>query len=129
MVACSQVLSSEQVDAVDRLDKWWPLNFLRLLGSVGTAAMIWVGSGILLHGIQGYGWSGPSHLLHDAGAAAQQWFPAIGAFLAWLVQAAGAGLLGLIVGALAIPAMGGFLAPVWRTAKARLRRRRSPPVP
>ena len=44
--------------------------FLRVLGIVGTAAMIWVGGGILLHGIEGYGWSWPSHLLHDAGAAA-----------------------------------------------------------
>ena len=103
--------------------------FLRMLGIVGTAAMIWVGGGILLHGIEGYGWSWPSHLLHDAGAAAQQSIPAIGTFLAWLVQAAGAGLIGLIVGSLAIPAISGFLSPLWRTLKARLRRLRSPPVP
>lgn len=103
--------------------------FLRMLGIVGTAAMIWVGGGILLHGIEGYGWSWPSHLLHDAGAAAQQSIPAIGTFLAWLVQAAGAGLIGLIVGSLAIPAISGFLSPLWRTLKARLRRLRSPPAP
>src|SRR5262249_46649324 len=46
-------------------------TFLRVLGIVGTAAMIWVGGGILLHGIEAYGWSWPSHLLHDAGAAAE----------------------------------------------------------
>jgi predicted DNA repair protein MutK len=99
--------------------------FLRMLGIVGTAAMIWVGGGILLHGIEGYGWSWPSHLLHDAGAAARQSFPPIGAFLAWLVAAAGAGLIGLIAGALAIPVMSGFLSPLWRTLKGRLRRPRS----
>jgi len=103
--------------------------FLRMLGIVGTAAMIWVGGGILLHGIEGYGWSWPSHLLHDAGAAAQQFIPALGTFLAWLVQAAGAGLIGLVVGLLAIPVMSGFLSPLWRSLKARLRRLRSPPVP
>ena len=54
--------------------------FLRMLGIVGTAAMIWVGGGILLHGIEGYGWSWPSHLLHDAGAVALQSIPAIGTF-------------------------------------------------
>ena len=103
--------------------------FLRMLGIVGTAAMIWVGGGILLHGIEGYGWSWPSHLLHDAGAAAQQAIPAIGTFLAWLVQAAGAGLLGLIVGLLAIPVMSRLLSPLWRAVKARLRRMRSPTGP
>jgi predicted DNA repair protein MutK len=103
--------------------------FLRVLGIVGTAAMIWVGGGILLHGIEGYGWSWPSHLLHDAGAAAQQAIPAIGPFLAWLVGAAGAGLMGLAVGLLAIPVMSRVLSPLWRAVKTRLRRPRSPPVP
>jgi uncharacterized protein len=103
--------------------------FLRVLGIVGTAAMIWVGGGILLHGIEAYGWSWPSHLLHDAGAAAQQAIPAIGAFLAWLVQAAGAGVIGLVVGLLAIPVMGRFLSPLWRVLKSRLRRRGAPPAP
>jgi uncharacterized protein len=98
--------------------------FLRLLGTVGTAAMIWVGGGILLHGIEAYGWSGPSHLLHDAGAAAAQSIPAIGAFLAWLVEAAGAGLVGLCVGFLAIPIMSRFLSPLWRILKGRIRRLR-----
>jgi hypothetical protein len=98
--------------------------FLRLLGTVGTAAMIWVGGGILLHGIEAYGWSGPSHLLHDAGAATAQSIPAIGAFLAWLVEAAGAGLVGLCIGFLAIPIMSRFLSPLWRILKARFRRLR-----
>jgi len=96
--------------------------FLRVLATVGTAAMIWVGGGILLHGLESYGWSGPSHLLHDAGAAAGQSIPATGAFLAWLVQAAGAGVVGLCVGLLAIPIMSRFLSPLWRTMKGRFRR-------
>jgi predicted DNA repair protein MutK len=96
--------------------------FLRVLGTVGTAAMIWVGGGILLHGLESYGWSWPSHRLHDAGAAAEQAIPAIGGFLAWLVQAAGSGVVGLCVGLLAIPIMSRFLSPLWRTLKARFRR-------
>jgi len=96
--------------------------FLRLLGTVGTAAMIWVGGGILLHGLEAYGWSWPSHRLHDAGAAAARSIPAIGAFLSWLIQAAGAGLIGLCIGLPAIPIMSSFLSPLWRTLKARFRR-------
>lgn len=98
--------------------------FLRVLGAVGTAAMIWVGGGILLHGIEAYGWSWPSHLLHDAGAAAERSVPAIGALLAWLVGAAGAGLIGLCVGLLAIPIMSSFVSPLWRNLKGRFRRLR-----
>jgi predicted DNA repair protein MutK len=98
--------------------------FLRVLGIVGTAAMIWVGGGILLHGIEAYGWSWPSHLLHDAGAAAARSIPAIGAFLSWLILAAGGGLIGICVGLLAIPIMSGFLSPLWRTLKGRFRRLR-----
>jgi len=98
---------------------------LRVLGIAGIAAMIWVGGGILLHGLEGYGWPGPIHLLHDAGAAAQQAFPAIGPLLDWLVRSAGAGLVGLAVGLLAIPIMSRVLSPFWRAVKARLRNQRS----
>jgi predicted DNA repair protein MutK len=98
--------------------------FLRALGIVGTAAMIWVGGGILLHGLEHYGWEGPSHLLHDAGETAAQSLPVLGAFLSWLVQAAGAGVVGLGIGLLAIPVMGRFLSPLWRALKTRFRRLR-----
>jgi hypothetical protein len=63
-------------------------------------------------------------LLHDAGATAAQSIPAIGAFLAWSVQAAGAGVVGLCVGLLAIPVMSRVLSPLWRTLKGRFRRSR-----
>jgi predicted DNA repair protein MutK len=97
-------------------------HFLRVLGIVGTAAMIWVGGGILLHGLEAYGWSAPSHLLHEAGASAAQAIPAIGGFLAWAVQAAGAGVIGVCVGLLAIPIMSRVLSPLWRTLKGGFRR-------
>jgi predicted DNA repair protein MutK len=99
-------------------------HFLRLLGIVGTAAMIWVGGGILLHGLEAYGWSWPSHLLHDAGAGAAQSVPAIGALLDWAVQAAGAGVVGICVGLLTIPIMSRALSPLWRSLKAGFRRLR-----
>ena len=86
--------------------------------------MIWVGGGILLHGLEAYGWSAPSHGLHDAGASAAQAIPAIGAFLAWLVQAAGSGIIGLCIGLLAIPVMSRCLSPLWRALKARFHRLR-----
>lgn len=98
--------------------------FLRALGAVGTAAMIWVGGGIMLHGLEAYGLSGPSHLLQEAGAAVARAVPALGGFLAWLVEAAGSGVVGLIVGAVTIPLASHVISPLWGWIKGRLRRGR-----
>ena len=43
---------------------------LNALGVVGTAAMIWVGGGIVLHGMEAYGLAWPGHAIHDAAAFA-----------------------------------------------------------
>ena len=59
------------------------------LATIGTAAMIWVGGGIILHGLEEFGLGWPGHALHDAGAAVARAVPFAGAFVAWLVEAAG----------------------------------------
>lgn len=96
--------------------------FLKALGLVGTAAMVWVGGGIVLHGLEEYGLGGPSHALHDAGAWAARAVPALGGFTSWLVQAAGSGVVGLAIGALLIPVTSHAIAPLWRWIKERVRR-------
>ena len=95
---------------------------LKALGLVGTAAMVWVGGGIVLHGLEEYGFGWPSHALHDAGAAAARAVPALGGVASWLVQAAGSGIVGLAIGAFLIPITSHGIAPVWRWIKSRLRR-------
>jgi predicted DNA repair protein MutK len=92
------------------------------LSTVGTAAMIWVGGGIILHGLEEFGLGWPSHALHDAGAAVARAVPFAGAFVAWLVEAAGAGVVGFGIGLLAIPLTGRVLSPLWRLVKSHIRR-------
>lgn len=92
------------------------------LGTVGTAAMIWVGGGIILHGLEAYGLGWPSHALHDAGAAVARAVPLASAMVAWLVEAAGAGVAGLGIGLLAIPLTSRVLSPLWRQVKSLARR-------
>ncbi|TWG98468.1 hypothetical protein L598_001800000540 [Mesorhizobium sp. J18] len=99
--------------------------FLKLLGGIGTAAMIWVGGGIILHGFESYGLGWPSHFLHDAGDATMQALPAIGVLASWLVQALGAGLAGIAFGAVAISAMSYCVSPLWRQFKTRFRQFRT----
>ena len=43
--------------------------------------------------------------------------------LEWIVTAALAGVLGLVIGALSIPLAGYVIAPAWKQVKAVLRRR------
>jgi predicted DNA repair protein MutK len=92
--------------------------FLKVLSVVGTAAMVWVGGGIVVHGLEVYGWDTLGHAIHDIAGAAGRAVPAFGAAVTWLVSAAGSGVVGLVLGAVLIPVVGKVLAPLWRGAKA-----------
>jgi uncharacterized protein len=94
---------------------------LQTLAVIGTAAMIWVGGGIILHGLEPYGPGWLSHAVHDAADFVARQLPAIGGLLGWLVGAAAAGLVGLAVGVIAIPATAYGIAPLWRRVRSRLR--------
>jgi uncharacterized protein len=86
---------------------------LDLLTKVGTAAMLWVGGGILVHGMENYGLSAVPHAIdgvsHAAGAV-----PYVGAVTGWLAHATLAAAVGLVLGALIVGAL--HLAP--RRARA-----------
>lgn len=80
--------------------------FLKLLALIGTAAMVWVGGGILVHGLEHFGLNQPAQVLHvlgDWGARAPAPFTG---FARWAAEAAGAGVFGLLVGLCTIPLMG-----------------------
>ncbi len=73
--------------------------FLKLLSLVGTFAMLWVGGGIIIHSLAGYGFAGPEHALHAVGGALAAISPVAKGFLSWLGEAAGAALAGVVAGA------------------------------
>ncbi|MCC6205163.1 MAG: DUF808 domain-containing protein [Hyphomicrobiales bacterium] len=100
--------------------------FLTALGAVGTAAMIWVGGGIVLHGLEVFGIEGPSHLAHDLSEWAAHAVPAFDGFVSWVSQAVFSGLAGLAIGAVTIPLTGYVLSPAWRRLRPFLRRKRKP---
>lgn len=74
-------------------------GFLKLLAGVGTAAMLWVGGGILLHALEDYGFAAPAHALHEAAVAAGS---VGGPVVEWFVGAAGAGIVGVALGAILV---------------------------
>ena len=73
-------------------------KLMAALSVIGTAAMIWVGGGILLHGAETLGFAAPAHIVHDWALAAGRAAGGAGAAVEWLVGAVGAGLVGLLVG-------------------------------
>lgn len=71
---------------------------LTALATIGTAAMLWVGGGIIVHGLEVFHFETIPHLIHDSAHHAAEAVPAIGPVLEWLVGAIGSAIIGLIVG-------------------------------
>ena len=79
-------------------------GFMKLLTTVGTAAMLWVGGSIVIHSLEqlGLGWLG--HHIHDWSAAIGGMTPANWAGVAgWVSKALMDGVFGLILGMCLIP--------------------------
>lgn len=90
-------------------------GFLKGLTIVGTAAMLWVGGSIIVHGLEELGVAGPAHIIHDAAYAVGHAVPAGWAgFTEWLVKAAIDGVLGLVLGMILIPLGEKVITPIWR---------------
>lgn len=96
--------------------------FLTVLSTIGTAAMIWVGGGIILHGIEKYGPPAIGHMVHAATEAGAHLLPAAAGIISWSIEAAISGVLGLLLGGIAIPLVEYGLSPAWKLL------RRSPPA-
>jgi predicted DNA repair protein MutK len=91
--------------------------FLTILGAVGTAAMIWVGGGIVLHGLEIYGPPSIGSTVHAVAETAALALPSAAAGLEWIVEAAISGALGLLIGGAMIPIVGFAVAPAWKGLK------------
>ena len=76
---------------------------MRWLSIIGTAAMIWVGGGILVHGLEVFGWHGPAETIHHLADAAGHASPIASGAISWAVTALCSGLIGLVVGGSIVP--------------------------
>ncbi|MBL0916715.1 MAG: DUF808 domain-containing protein, partial [Sphingopyxis sp.] len=74
-------------------------KLLAALATIGTAAMLWVGGQIVLHGLDEYHIGGLGHWLHDIAHAIGGGLPLAGLW-EWLINAGGAGVFGLLLGGL-----------------------------
>lgn len=85
--------------------------FMRLLGGVGTGAMLWVGASIILHALANLGIAAPEHLIAVAADAASASLPGpFAGAVHWIVAAALDGVVGLLLGLCLLALVGGLLA-------------------
>ena len=87
---------------------------LKLLTIVGTAAMLWVGGSIVIHGLEELGVSEPGHTIHEIAHAAGAAIPAAEGAVSWTVKAVIDGIFGLVLGLFLIPVATRVIAPVGR---------------
>lgn len=76
-------------------------RLLAALATIGTAAMLWVGGQIVLHGLDEFHIGRLGHRLHELAHAVAGGLPGAGVW-EWLIAAAGAGLFGLLLGSLVV---------------------------
>ena len=71
---------------------------LAVLSFVGTIAMLWVGGGIVLHGLEELGIAGPAHWAHDIQQVVEHSTGALSGVLGWATYAAASALTALALG-------------------------------
>lgn len=87
-------------------------GFLKALTIIGTGAMLWVGGSIIIHGLEGLGFTWIGHLIHDIAAAAGDTVSAASGLTAWTTKATLDGIFGLAIGLILIPITTRVLEPL-----------------
>jgi uncharacterized protein len=77
---------------------------LKGLGIVGTAAMLWVGGGIIVHGLEHFGWDTLPHIIENLAHLVER-TPAIGAVAGWLTFATCSAVVGFAIGGVIVAAL------------------------
>jgi uncharacterized protein len=89
-------------------------GLLTFLSAAGTAAMIWVGGAIIVHGLEAYGVHSIAEAIHAAAEAAAHALPSVAGLAKWVVTAILSGAVGLLIGILSIPLIAFVIAPAWK---------------
>jgi hypothetical protein len=87
---------------------------LKILMAVGTAAMLWVGGSIIIHGLKDMGWTQIYDQIHHIAELAAHGFAGMQTVIQWLTTAALDGVLGLVLGAVLIPVGTKVITPIWQ---------------
>jgi len=92
---------------------------MKILSTVGTAAMLWVGGSIIVHSLAQMGWAAPEDFSHHSAviaehAVSEEWQPAV----LWLATATMDFILGLAWGMVLVPVVTRLVLPLFGGSKA-----------
>jgi predicted DNA repair protein MutK len=88
-------------------------KLMAFLSTVGTAAMLWVGGNIVIHGLEvTHLWAWPYATIHHLAEVVAHAVPAAQGFVTWAVTAALDGVFGLILGVALIPVATRVIGPL-----------------
>ncbi|MHA7773223.1 DUF808 domain-containing protein [Roseibium sp. M-1] len=94
-------------------------GFMKLLMTIGTAAMLWVGGSIVLHGFDVLGYGLVYGIIHDIAHNAAHAVHVAEGFVIWAVTAALDGIFGLALGMVLIPVTEKAILPLWRLIRGK----------
>ncbi len=94
------------------LVKFMP-TLMRIIATIGTAAMLWVGGNIIVHGLEVLGWHWPYDTIHHIATAAARTVGRAEGAVEWIVTAALDGVLGILLGLVLMPLVNRFLVPLF----------------
>ncbi|MEP0234713.1 MAG: DUF808 domain-containing protein [Parasphingorhabdus sp.] len=86
---------------------------MKLLMVVGTAAMLWVGGSIVIHGLKDLGVKSLYDTIHDLAHGFAHSIGTAEGFLAWFATATMDGILGLALGMILVPVVIKVIEPLW----------------
>jgi predicted DNA repair protein MutK len=82
------------------------------IGTIGTAAMLWVGGSIVIHGLDELGWGALYEAIHHWAEAAGHALPAVEGAVTWVVTALLDAAFGIALGFALIPVVSRVLVPL-----------------
>ncbi len=92
-------------------------GLMKILTTVGTAAMLWVGGSIVIHGLKELGFGALYETIHHLAEALAHQVATAEGFVAWAGTAAMDGIFGLAFGMLLIPVVTKMLVPAWSAVR------------
>lgn len=109
----SQIGRAEFVRSFGRgMVKFMP-TLMMIIATIGTAAMLWVGGNIIVHGLEVLGWHWPYETIKGIATSVSESLSVAKGFVKWVVTATLDGILGLILGLALIPIVTKLIVPVF----------------
>lgn len=92
-------------------------GIMKILMTVGTAAMLWVGGSIVIHGLKELGYKGLYTTIHDIAHGIAHSIGVAEGFMGWFATAAMDGVFGLALGLVLIPIVAKVIEPIWHLVR------------